>query len=159
MNSISIDSVCSLAYTCFPYSWILIRMCDCSQDSVDQHQIFQMLQEDPLQLLFLLNLVQLLPLIIMVRNIRLICNFVIIMMRDKFNNHCENVFPYIIGTMQGLHNIHGSFNIPNMSGSFVTRNSTINSGHPGGIRQLAGSLSSGRFAVDHLPAALSQVWF
>ena len=159
IDSIYIASVCSLLYTCFPYSWILFRMCDCSQDSMDQVQIFQILQEDLLQLLFLPNLVQLPLLIILVGNICSIFNFVITMMHDKFNNHWEKIFPSVIGTIQGLHNIHGSFNIPNMPGSLASRNSTINGGHPGGIQQPAGSLSNGRFPINHLPTALSQVWF
>lgn len=62
-----------------------------------------------------------------------------------------------LGTIQGLHNIHGSFNIPNMPGSLASRNSTINGGHPGGIQQPAGSLSNGRFPINHLPTALSQL--
>lgn len=68
-------------------------------------------------------------------------------------------FPSVIGTIQGLHSIHGNFNIPNMPGSLASRNSTINGGHPGGIPQPAGSLSNGRFSINHLPASLSQVWF
>eukprot|EP00268_Persea_americana_P042903 TRINITY_DN4298_c0_g1_i6.p1 TRINITY_DN4298_c0_g1~~TRINITY_DN4298_c0_g1_i6.p1 ORF type:complete len:649 (-),score=126.07 TRINITY_DN4298_c0_g1_i6:356-2302(-) len=43
------------------------------------------------------------------------------------------------GTIQGLHNIHGSLNLQNMPGS------------------LTGSLSSGRFASNNLPVALSQI--
>ncbi|RVX09016.1 putative NOT transcription complex subunit VIP2 [Vitis vinifera] len=72
-------------------------------------------------------------------------------------NHLEKIFPSVIGTIQGLHNIHGSFNIPNMPGSLASRNSTINGGHPGGIQQPTGSLSNGRFPINHLPTALSQL--
>ena len=59
----------------------------------------------------------------------------------------------------GLHNIHGSFNIQNMSGALNSRNSTINSVPSGGVQQPTGTLSSGRFASNNLPVALSQVSF
>ena len=61
------------------------------------------------------------------------------------------------GTIQGLHNIHGSFNVPNMPGTFASRNSTINNIPSGGVQQPTGSLSSGRFASNNLPVGLSQV--
>ncbi|KAJ4725905.1 CCR4-NOT transcription complex subunit 2 [Melia azedarach] len=61
------------------------------------------------------------------------------------------------GTIQGLHNIHGSFNVPNMPGTLTSRNSTINNVPTGGVQQPTGSLSSGRFASNNLPVALSQL--
>ncbi|KAH7560926.1 hypothetical protein JRO89_XS10G0141100 [Xanthoceras sorbifolium] len=61
------------------------------------------------------------------------------------------------GTIQGLHNIHGSFNVPNMPGTLTSRNSTINNVPSGGVQQPTGSLSSGRFASNTLPVALSQL--
>ena len=62
--------------------------------------------------------------------------------------------------MQGLHNIHGSFNIQNMSGALASRNSTINNVPSGGVQQPTGTLSSGRYAAsNNLPVALSQVCF
>ncbi|XP_023532183.1 probable NOT transcription complex subunit VIP2 isoform X1 [Cucurbita pepo subsp. pepo] len=61
------------------------------------------------------------------------------------------------GTIQGLHNIHGSFNIQNMSGALTSRNSTINNVPSGGVQQPTGTLSSGRFASNNLPVALSQL--
>ncbi|KAK9280552.1 hypothetical protein L1049_014245 [Liquidambar formosana] len=61
------------------------------------------------------------------------------------------------GSIQGLHNIHGSFNVPNMPGNLASRNSTINSVPSGGVQQPTGSLSSGRFASNNLPVALSQI--
>ncbi|KAI9195828.1 hypothetical protein LWI28_018488 [Acer negundo] len=61
------------------------------------------------------------------------------------------------GTIQGLHNIHGSFNVPNMPGTLTSRNSTINNVPSGGVQQPTGSLSSGRFASNNLPVALSQL--
>ncbi|XP_057449098.1 probable NOT transcription complex subunit VIP2 isoform X3 [Lotus japonicus] len=61
------------------------------------------------------------------------------------------------GSIQGLHNIHGSFNVPNMSGTLTSRNSTINNVPSGGVQQPTGSLSSGRFTSNNLPVALSQL--
>ncbi|THG16970.1 hypothetical protein TEA_021975 [Camellia sinensis var. sinensis] len=61
------------------------------------------------------------------------------------------------GTIQGLHNLHGSFNVPNMLGTLASRNSTINNVPSSGVQQPTGSLSSGRFASNNLPVALSQI--
>ncbi|OIW09167.1 hypothetical protein TanjilG_11305 [Lupinus angustifolius] len=61
------------------------------------------------------------------------------------------------GSIQGLHNIHGSFNVPNMPGTLSSRNSTINSVPTGGAQQPTASLSSGRFASNNIPVALSQL--
>ncbi|XP_038902638.1 probable NOT transcription complex subunit VIP2 isoform X2 [Benincasa hispida] len=57
----------------------------------------------------------------------------------------------------GLHNIHGSFSLQNMSGALTSRNSTINNVPSGGVQQPTGTLSSGRFASNNLPVALSQL--
>ncbi|RDX95420.1 putative NOT transcription complex subunit VIP2, partial [Mucuna pruriens] len=61
------------------------------------------------------------------------------------------------GSIQGLHNIHGSFNVPNMPSTLTSRNSTINSVPTGGVQQASAGLSSGRFASNNLPVALSQL--
>ncbi|XWS28897.1 hypothetical protein CRYUN_Cryun25bG0111200 [Craigia yunnanensis] len=61
------------------------------------------------------------------------------------------------GTIQGLHNIHGSFNVPNMPGTLTSRNSTFGNVPTGGVQQPTGSLSGGRFASNNLPVALSQL--
>ncbi|XP_027340538.1 probable NOT transcription complex subunit VIP2 isoform X2 [Abrus precatorius] len=61
------------------------------------------------------------------------------------------------GSIQGLHNIHGTFNVPNMPSTLTSRNSTINSIPTGGVQQPTSSLSSGRFASNNLPVALSQL--
>ncbi|XP_014497731.1 probable NOT transcription complex subunit VIP2 isoform X10 [Vigna radiata var. radiata] len=62
------------------------------------------------------------------------------------------------GSIQGLHNIHGSYNVPNMPSSLTSRNSTLNSlPTGGGVQQPSASLSSGRFASNNLPVALSQL--
>ena len=72
--------------------------------------------------------------------------------RDYFNRKIS-----FAGTIQGLHNIHGSFNVPPMQGTLASRNSTINNVPTGGVQQPTGSLSSGRFASNNLTVALSQV--
>ncbi|XVF20143.1 hypothetical protein REPUB_Repub11eG0173000 [Reevesia pubescens] len=61
------------------------------------------------------------------------------------------------GSIQGLHNIHGSFNVPNMPGTLTSRNSTLSNVPTGGVQQPTGSLSGGRFASNNLPVALSQL--
>ncbi|XP_027925757.1 probable NOT transcription complex subunit VIP2 isoform X7 [Vigna unguiculata] len=62
------------------------------------------------------------------------------------------------GSIQGLHNIHGSYNVPNIPSSLTSRNSTLNSVPTGGgVQQPSASLSSGRFASNNLPVALSQL--
>ncbi|KAJ8768770.1 hypothetical protein K2173_023674 [Erythroxylum novogranatense] len=61
------------------------------------------------------------------------------------------------GSIQALHNIHGSFNVPNMPGTLASRNSTLTNVPSGGVQQPTGSLSSGRFASNNLPVALSQL--
>ncbi|CAN0853950.1 Probable NOT transcription complex subunit VIP2 (Fragment) [Linum grandiflorum] len=61
------------------------------------------------------------------------------------------------GSIQGLHNIHGSFNVPNMPGTLTSRNSSMNNVPSGAVQQPTGSLSSGRFASNNLPVALSQL--
>lgn len=61
------------------------------------------------------------------------------------------------GAIQGLHNIHGSFNVPNMQGTLASRNSTMNSVPSSGVQQPTGGLSSGRYTSNNLPIALSQI--
>ncbi|XVF46449.1 hypothetical protein PTKIN_Ptkin03bG0027500 [Pterospermum kingtungense] len=61
------------------------------------------------------------------------------------------------GTIQGLHGIHGSFNVPNMPGTLTSRNSTLSNVPTGGVQQPTGSLSGGRFASNNLPVAFSQL--
>lgn len=61
------------------------------------------------------------------------------------------------GTLQGMHNIHGSFNVPSMQGTLSSRNSTMNNVPSGGVQQPTGSLSSGRFTSNNFPVALSQI--
>jgi CCR4-NOT transcription complex subunit 2 len=71
---------------------------------------------------------------------------------------CEIPRFLFAGTIQGLHNIHGNFNVPNIPGTLTSRNSAINNVPSGGVQQPTGSLSSGRFASNNLPVALSQVF-
>ncbi|XP_050371361.1 probable NOT transcription complex subunit VIP2 [Argentina anserina] len=61
------------------------------------------------------------------------------------------------GSIQGLHNLHGSFNVPNMPGTLTSRNSTLTNVPSGGVQQPTGSLSGGRFSSNNLPVALSQL--
>ncbi|OVA14148.1 NOT2/NOT3/NOT5 [Macleaya cordata] len=61
------------------------------------------------------------------------------------------------GSIQGLHNMHGSFNIPNIPGTLTSRNSTMNGVPSGAVQQPTGSLSNGRFASNNIPVALSQI--
>ncbi|KAL3625910.1 putative NOT transcription complex subunit vip2 [Castilleja foliolosa] len=61
------------------------------------------------------------------------------------------------GNMQGLHNIHGNFNGPNMPGSLGSRSTTMNNISSSGVQQVGGNLSSGRFASNNLPGGLSQI--
>ncbi|KAK4786000.1 hypothetical protein SAY86_002689 [Trapa natans] len=61
------------------------------------------------------------------------------------------------GGLQGLHNLHGNYNFPNIAGTLASRNSSMNNIPAGGVQQPAGSLSNGRFAANNLPIALSQI--
>lgn len=64
---------------------------------------------------------------------------------------------FLTGSIQGLHNIHGSFNIANMHGALGSRNTAINTVPPNGVQQSGNNLSGGRFSSNNLPASLSQV--
>ncbi|XP_073114477.1 probable NOT transcription complex subunit VIP2 isoform X1 [Elaeis guineensis] len=57
----------------------------------------------------------------------------------------------------GLHNIHGSFNVPNMPSSFASRNAAMSGIPSSGVQQPGGSISSGRFASNNIPVAMSQL--
>ncbi|KAK4375981.1 hypothetical protein RND71_006658 [Anisodus tanguticus] len=61
------------------------------------------------------------------------------------------------GSIQGLHNIHGSFNVPSMPGTLGSRNTVINNVPTNGVQQSANSLSGGRFASNNISVALSQI--
>ncbi|KAL8128667.1 hypothetical protein V2J09_017822, partial [Rumex salicifolius] len=61
------------------------------------------------------------------------------------------------GSIQGLHNMHGTFNIQNIPGTLASRNSSIGNVPSGAVQQPAGSLATGRFASNNLPVALSQI--
>lgn len=62
-----------------------------------------------------------------------------------------------IGSLQGLHNIHGNYNVPNLAGTLGSRNSGLNGVPSAGVQQQNGSISNGRFASSNIPVALSQV--
>ncbi|KAK9055403.1 hypothetical protein SSX86_026486 [Deinandra increscens subsp. villosa] len=61
------------------------------------------------------------------------------------------------GSVQGLHNLHGSFNVANMGGTLGSRNSTTANVPSSGLQQQSGNLSAGRFTSNNLPVALSQI--
>lgn len=60
------------------------------------------------------------------------------------------------GSVQGLHNIHGNFNVPSMPGTLGSRNTSINI-PSSSVQQSGNSLSSGWFTSNNLPVALSQI--
>nr|GMD15799.1 probable NOT transcription complex subunit VIP2 isoform X1 [Ipomoea batatas] len=60
------------------------------------------------------------------------------------------------GSVLGLHNIHGNFNVPSMPGTLGSRNTSINI-PSSSVQQSGNSLSSGRFTSNNLPVALSQI--
>ncbi|XP_057817870.1 probable NOT transcription complex subunit VIP2 isoform X6 [Cryptomeria japonica] len=61
------------------------------------------------------------------------------------------------GSIQGLHNVHGNYSMPTMPSSISSRNSGFGGLPSGGVHQPSGGLSSGRFASNNLPVALSQL--
>ncbi|XP_042454093.1 probable NOT transcription complex subunit VIP2, partial [Zingiber officinale] len=61
------------------------------------------------------------------------------------------------GGLQGLHNIHGSFNLPNVPGSLASREAAMGVVPLGGVQQPGGSIPSGRFSSNNLLVALSQM--
>lgn len=123
----------------------------CSLLSTVQLQTFQIVLGDLLLRLSLVSLVLPPPFFITLVG-RYCCSFTHVFFRI---NEIPSIF--LAGTIQGLHNIHGSFNVPNMPGTLTSRNSAINNVPSGGVQQPTGSLSSGRFASNNLPVALSQV--
>ncbi|KAG6523928.1 hypothetical protein ZIOFF_013816 [Zingiber officinale] len=56
--------------------------------------------------------------------------------------------PY--GGLQGLHNIHGSFNLPNVPCSLASRETAMGVVPSGGVQQPGGSIPSGRFSSNNL---------
>lgn len=67
------------------------------------------------------------------------------------------VFHHSVGSIQGLHNVHGNYSMPNMPTSISTNNSGFGGLPSGGVHQPSGSLSTGRFASNNLPVAFSQL--
>ncbi|KAG6472295.1 hypothetical protein ZIOFF_069755 [Zingiber officinale] len=61
------------------------------------------------------------------------------------------------GGLQGLHNIHGSFNLPNVPGSLASREAAMGVVPSGGVQQPGGSIPSGRFSSNNLLVVLSQM--
>ncbi|KAI4385531.1 hypothetical protein MLD38_003545 [Melastoma candidum] len=77
-------------------------------------------------------------------------------LHDSTGRAFATSFSGLSGTMQGLHNMHGGYNIPNMAGSLGSRNSALNNMPSGGV-QPSGNLPIGRFTSNNLPVALSQL--
>uniref|UniRef100_A0A0C9S8H0 TSA: Wollemia nobilis Ref_Wollemi_Transcript_11227_2840 transcribed RNA sequence n=1 Tax=Wollemia nobilis TaxID=56998 RepID=A0A0C9S8H0_9CONI len=67
------------------------------------------------------------------------------------------VFHHSVGSIQGLHNVHGNYSMPTMPASISSRNSGFGGLPSGGVHQPSGGLSTGRFASNNLPVALSQL--
>lgn len=61
------------------------------------------------------------------------------------------------GSVQGLHNMHGSYNVPNMPGSLASRSAAMSGVLLNGVQQPGGSISSGRFASNNLATDMSQI--
>ncbi|XP_074584510.1 putative NOT transcription complex subunit VIP2 [Curcuma longa] len=61
------------------------------------------------------------------------------------------------GALQGLHNIHGSYNLPNMPGSLASRNAAMGGVPSGGVQQPGGNIPSGRFTSNNILVALTQM--
>ncbi|KAG6492701.1 hypothetical protein ZIOFF_047666 [Zingiber officinale] len=73
----------------------------------------------------------------------------------------EETLQYLIldmdGGLQGLHNIHGSFNLSTVPGSLASREAAMGVVPSGGVQQPGGSIPSGRFSSNNLLVALSQM--
>ncbi|KAJ0917495.1 hypothetical protein HanRHA438_Chr05g0206581 [Helianthus annuus] len=63
-------------------------------------------------------------------------------------------FIKVVRSVQGLHNLHGSFNV---AGTLGSRNPTTANVPSNGLQQQSGNLSAGRFTSNNMPAALSQI--
>lgn len=66
------------------------------------------------------------------------------------------LYTHSVKDLLGLRSINGNYNIPSMPGAYTSRNSGLN-GPLNGVQTPTGSLSNGRYAVNNLPVALSQV--
>ncbi|MCL7039824.1 hypothetical protein MKW94_015869 [Papaver nudicaule] len=60
------------------------------------------------------------------------------------------------GTMQGMQNMNGNFNVQNMQGTLTTRSAASNGAPSSGLQQPIGSLSGGRYPSNNIPVGLSQ---
>lgn len=131
--------------------------CLCSHLSMLQLPICQMGPAD----LFLVPIPDNLVLLLLLFIILVVCDtyldtffLYILLCTDDFLN-LNLWFTFVAGNLQGLHNLHGSYNL---QGTLSSRNSSMNSiPSPGVQQQPNGSFSSGRFASSNLPVPLSQV--
>lgn len=117
-----------------------------------QLRIYQMGLADLLLLPILDNLVHPLPVFIMLVGV-----MIILTPFYSLRAYIASPFFFRAGNLQGLHNLHGSYNVGNMQGTLSSRNSSMNSLPSPGVQQANGSFSSGRFSSNNLPVALAQV--
>lgn len=57
----------------------------------------------------------------------------------------------------GMHNLHGSYNMPSMPTALSSRNSGLGGVPSSVVHQPSGNISSGRFTSNNIPVALSQL--
>lgn len=124
---------------------------DCSHLWTGQLQIFLTTLVAHFLHLSLLNRVQLPLFIITLVSCFLYCHYFLIFVANVLESF------FLTGNIQGLHNVHGSFSVPNMPGTLGSRNTAINNVPSSGVQQSGNSLSGGRFASNNIPVALSQV--
>lgn len=66
------------------------------------------------------------------------------------------IFPHT-GSIPGLHNVHGSYNMPTVPPSLSSRNAGLGAAPGGPVHQPSGNLSTGRFASNTSLSQLSHV--
>ena len=140
---------CLFVKYCFATNSFCVVVCLCSHLLMVQLPIYQTVQAD----LLLLPIPDSLVLLLLVFMVGLIFFLIYIYISLFCNLHSITVF-LRAGNLQGLHNLHGSYNL---QGTLSSRNSSMNSLPSPGVQQPNGSFSSGRFASSNLPAPLSQV--
>lgn len=128
----------------------------CSLHLVAQLQIYLTRLAGLLQHHFLLN--QLMPQV----SITLVSRFLLFPFNLQIHIILTNNLTVNLGALQGLHNIHGGFSIPNMSASLTSltsRNAAMNGVPSSGVQQPGGNISNGRFTSNNMPVPIPQVLF
>ncbi|KAJ3669124.1 hypothetical protein LUZ60_011074 [Juncus effusus] len=72
----------------------------------------------------------------------------------SFSNQSASVQNY---HHSGLHNMHGNFNMQNMTGSLAPRNTAMSGIPSSGVQQPGANISASRFSTNNLPVAMSQI--